>query len=319
MSEHPEVSVVVPCHDAARTLGLQLAALAGQRTTVDHEVIVVDNRSIDQSVDVVHEWQSRLPALRLESAPERAGAGYARNVGVAVAHGSKVLFCDADDVVAPDWIAAGAAALDRVELACGVDITLPDAAFTDVDAIWTQHFPAEGRGDVEKRHAPSAYPILLGGNLAVRKDTYLELGGYDVSMTLGNEDNDLAVRSERAGHLVHRAPAMRIAIRQRADLRGFYRRARVAGRGHVQLCERHDLYAVSPHLRGNAWRLDLPRSLGAAAVMMSRPEPQRDWPAVATRVGAAIGLWEGRVDSLHRRFPAPAPGVGLGELGRGSE
>ena len=28
----------------------------------------------------------------------------------------------------PDWIAAGAAALDRVELACGVDITLPDAA-----------------------------------------------------------------------------------------------------------------------------------------------------------------------------------------------
>lgn len=308
---HVDVSVVIPCHNAARTIGLQLEALARQESATGFEVIVVDNLCTDTSLEEVERWRSGLAGLRVVRAPELPGAGYARNVGVAAARGDKLLFCDADDLVAPDWVDAGAAALDRVELACGVDVTLPDEAFDEVDRLWAEHFAAPTASELQLRETPSDYPILLGGNLAVRRATYLELGGYDASMRSGNEDNDLAVRSERAGHLIHRAPAMRIAIRERADLRGFYRRARVAGRGHVQLVDRHDLRDSSPYLRAGTWRYDLPRALGAAAVMTTRPTARRDWPAVATRVGAAVGLWEGHWLARRSGFEAPDPGRGL--------
>ncbi|MBD2758947.1 glycosyltransferase family 2 protein [Yimella sp. cx-573] len=316
MSEQPELSVVIPCHDAAATIELQLQALANQRGAADFEVIVVDNRSTDSSRDTVDRWQGRVPGLRIVSAPELPGAGYARNVGVAAARADKLLFCDADDLVAPDWVDAGAAALDQVDLACGVDITLPEVAFDSLEAMWAEHFPvALSDRRVQLRAKPSSYPIVLGGNLAIRRGTYLELGGYDASMTLGNEDNDLAVRAEQAGHLIHRAPAMRIAIRERADLRGVYRRARVAARGHIQLVDRHDLRDSSPHLRDGAWRFDLPRSLAATAAMVTKPGEQRDWPAIATRLGAAVGLWEGEWRSRRTGFGAPDLGRGLQPTG----
>ena len=47
MSDAPAVSVVIPCHDAAGLLSLQLAALAGQEEAPDFEVVVVDDRSTD--------------------------------------------------------------------------------------------------------------------------------------------------------------------------------------------------------------------------------------------------------------------------------
>ncbi|GAB3751735.1 glycosyltransferase family A protein [Yimella radicis] len=316
MSSMTEVTVVIPCHQAVRTVGLQLEALSRQVDAPQFEVVLVDNRSTDGLAEYASTWANAVSALRVADAHDMAGAGYARNVGVAQSAAEKLLFCDADDLVAPDWVARSAEALDAVDLACGSDVTLADAEFTSVDAIWSEYFEQRSLLPLDLRSAPSDYPIVLGGNLAIRRSVYLDLRGYDPSMTLGNEDNDLAIRAERAGHLVHRAPAMRIAIRERSDLRGFYRRARVAARGHMQLCDRHDLHDVSPHLRGGAWRLDLPRSVVAAARMAGRPAAQRDWPAIATRLGAAIGLWEGQYESWRGTFPAPEPAVGLDDAYR---
>lgn len=311
MTNRPDVSVVLPCHNAAATVALQLEALARQSSAVTFEVVVVDNRSADDLAGVVGSWARRAPRVRLVQAHDQAGAGYARNVGVACSRGDKLLFCDADDLVARDWVTAGAKALDEVELACGADVTLADREFDSVDRLWTTYLDKMPRGAVERRTQPVGYPILLGGNLAIRRNTYLELHGYDVSMRNGNEDNDLAVRAERSGHLVSRAPAMCLAIRERADLRSFYRRARIAGRGHMQLLDRHDLREVSPYLRGNAWRLDVVRSAAAGLSMLHKPAAQREWPAVATRLGAAVGMWEGDVMVRRGRGGRPMVGVGL--------
>lgn len=310
MSAGPQVTVLVPCHNAARTLPLQLAALAAQQQAGDFEVLVIDNRSTDASARVVADWQARLPGLRRIPATVHAGAGYARNVGARLAAGSKLLCCDADDVVARDWVARAAEALDEVELACGSDITLRDGEFSSLQHVWRDHLDGMPTSSVQRRTAPAAYPILLGGNLAVRADTFRRIGGFDISMRLANEDNDLAVRAQHAGLLVHRAPAMRIAIRERADLRSRFRRARTAGQGHMQLCRRHDLQSVSPYLSDGRWRTGAIRGVAAAAVMLGRPV-HRDWDAVATRTGAGIGFWEGDLRGRLGRFPEPRIGVGL--------
>lgn len=293
MADRPTVSVVVPAHNASRTIGLQLDALGRQLGAPAFEVLVVDNRSTDGVDRVVAEYAERVRHLRLVTAPAHPGAGYARNVGAREAQADRLLFCDADDLVAPDWVAAGVDALGEIDLACGSDLTLRDEEFTTVDDVWRLPFFASPTPSALRRPAgPEPYPIVLGGNLAVRRDAFVRIGGFDVSMRLGNEDNDFAVRAQQAGHLINRAPAMRIAIRQRGTIRENFRRARIAGRGHVELCDRHGLRDASPYLRGSRWRLGPARSVLAATRMLTRPSAERDWPGVATRLGASLGMWQ---------------------------
>jgi GT2 family glycosyltransferase len=98
----PEISVIVPSYNAARTIRNSLAALAAQRTVVAHEVIVVDSGR-DETARVV---EAEFPAVRLVRVPERRYPGGARNLGVARAGGAILAFTDADCVAAPDWVDA---------------------------------------------------------------------------------------------------------------------------------------------------------------------------------------------------------------------
>src|SRR5690606_34073255 len=109
----PEASVVIAAFNAERTLGEQLAALSRQAVRFPWEVLVCDNGSTDGTVAVVTEWQGRLPQLRLVDASARRGPGAARNAGAARALSPLLLFCDADDVVADDWLAPLHGALQR--------------------------------------------------------------------------------------------------------------------------------------------------------------------------------------------------------------
>lgn len=313
MSNAPTVSVVIPCHDAAGTLALQLAALSRQDAAPDFEIVVVDNRSRDGLAAVVQRWAAELPRLRLVSAPRLPGAAYARNVGIGASTGERLLFCDADDVVARDWVREGAAALEQVAVVNGDDVTLPFAAFTCLDSLWDGHLDRRPRGELERISEPVPYPILLGGNFAARRETLLSVGGFDAAMIDANEDNDLAVRLQRSGALIHRSHAMLIAQRSRAGAKASFRRAFRAGRGHVALAATHDLRRDSPSLSRGTWRLDPLRASGAAAKMAARPRDQRDWPAVATRLGAGLGLWLGEVDRWRGRSQEPAIGAGIEE------
>ncbi|MBA2624808.1 MAG: glycosyltransferase family 2 protein, partial [Acidimicrobiia bacterium] len=108
-------SVVIPSLDAAHVIGQQLDALAGQTFDGDWEVVVVDNGSKDGTASLAESWTDRLPALRVVDASERQAHTYARNAGARAATGDWLLYCDADDIVAPGWVAAFASHAERHE------------------------------------------------------------------------------------------------------------------------------------------------------------------------------------------------------------
>lgn len=100
-----KLSIVIPVHDDAEGLARMLhslaLALALPRPGMLAQVIVVD----DGSPVPLHQALpgGALPALPLEwqRSVQAMGAGHARNVGLARANGSHVLFLDADDTVTP--------------------------------------------------------------------------------------------------------------------------------------------------------------------------------------------------------------------------
>ena len=93
----PTVSVVIPAHDAERTLGAVLAALAEQSAPPD-EVIVVD----DASTDATAELAARAGATVVRN-EQPLFAGGARNRGWEAASGDVVCFLDSDAIPQPGW------------------------------------------------------------------------------------------------------------------------------------------------------------------------------------------------------------------------
>ncbi|HEX6467980.1 MAG TPA: glycosyltransferase family 2 protein [Streptosporangiaceae bacterium] len=88
----------MPNYNYARTLGLCLAALERQ-TYPNIEVIVVDDRSTDDSVAV-----ARRHGVRVVVTDVNIGAPAARNLGAELAHGEVLFFLDSDLALAPDSI-----------------------------------------------------------------------------------------------------------------------------------------------------------------------------------------------------------------------
>src|SRR5262249_47715210 len=89
----PEVSVVMPCLNEARTLGRCIdKAWAGLRTAeTSGEIIVADNGSTDGSPDI-----ARRHGARVVHAAQR-GYGSALQAGITAAFGQFVIMGDADD------------------------------------------------------------------------------------------------------------------------------------------------------------------------------------------------------------------------------
>lgn len=97
------IAVIIPALTAAETLPHQLEALANQEGADPFEVLVCDNGSTDGTPDLVPTWADRLN-LRLVDASAVKGAAHARNCGALATTAEKLLFCDADDYVSPNWV-----------------------------------------------------------------------------------------------------------------------------------------------------------------------------------------------------------------------
>ena len=91
----PLVSVVIPCYNAARWIAETIASVVAQ----DYkplEIVVVDDESTDETVDVIKQQGSVDTILRVP----HGGAGRARNAGTAGARGEYIQYLDADDQLA---------------------------------------------------------------------------------------------------------------------------------------------------------------------------------------------------------------------------
>lgn len=95
----PLVSVIVPVYNCETLLAQCLNSLVGQ-TCRDIEILVIDDGSTDQSLQVIQSYADRDPRIRVFQ-KENGGQGSARNVGIDAACGKFIGFLDADDWAVP--------------------------------------------------------------------------------------------------------------------------------------------------------------------------------------------------------------------------
>ena len=194
----PDVSVIIPMHDAAATIDRLVASLLAIEV-LDVEVVVVDDASTDGSADrVAALGHERVVVERL---PTNQGAGIARNRGFALARGRYSLFFDADDEIHPGALASAVRGLDE---------TSADVAFLPY-RYRRGHVPHEGMNVFDLaawgRYATSPrrltrlsdVPQLLGfssypWNKVLRTDHYRPAGSGFRSASDGNPSGGVGGR-----------------------------------------------------------------------------------------------------------------------------
>ena len=102
---HPAVSVLIPTYNRAAFIGRAIGQVLGQ-TWTDLELLVVNDRSTDNTAAILEDWRARDRRVRIVS-NERGphGPAGARNAGLAQARAPWVAFLDSDDEWAPDKLA----------------------------------------------------------------------------------------------------------------------------------------------------------------------------------------------------------------------
>lgn len=221
-----DLSVVIPCLNAAPLLTGQLDALAAQAWAGEWDVIIADNGSTDATRDIASSYGSRLPGLRIVDASATRGRQHACNAG-ARAGGNAVVFIDADDEVAPGFVAAiGDALAHHPIVAARID-------HETLNAGWA----LDGRSAAQSTALQVAHDFLpfgSGGTLGVQRETFDALGGFAGDMDYA-EDIDFCWRAQLAGIPVHFVERAELRYRYRPSLRAMYRQHRNFGRGAALL------------------------------------------------------------------------------------
>jgi glycosyltransferase involved in cell wall biosynthesis len=279
-----KLSVIIPCYNAADTLGTQLEALANQEWSGLWEVIIADNGSTDETVAIAKTYNDRLPGLRVIDASSRQGAAAARNIGAQAATGDALLFCDADDEVSAGWVAAmGKALSDHDFVASRWDTA-------KYNAPWVQKSRGNPQQDSIQRYTyPPYLPHAGGSGLGIKRSVYEAVGGYDESMHR-LEDTDFCWRAQLAGVELKFAPDALVHIRYPQTLSGLYCQARGYAEYNVLLYEKYRPHGM-PELPWqeslNRW-IRLLRWLGRIHSPVSRG-------CFAWQLGARIGRLQGSI------------------------
>ncbi|HXG51591.1 MAG TPA: glycosyltransferase [candidate division Zixibacteria bacterium] len=228
-----DLSVIIPSLNAARTIATQLEALATQKWSRSWEVIIADNGSCDETLEIVRQYRNRLPGLRIVEARERRGAAHARNVGVAAAASRNVVFCDADDEVAPGWVAAiGEALFEHGFVASRFDTgklnhrelqrVLGNPQYRELQKLWYSPF----------------LPHAGGSGMGVKREIHDAVGGFDETL-LRLSDTDYCVRIQKRGIRLHFVEDAVVNVRCRDSLRALYRQSRGFAEYNVLLYKRY--------------------------------------------------------------------------------
>ncbi|MDY6936873.1 MAG: glycosyltransferase [Cyanobacteriota bacterium] len=182
----PTISVIIPVYNGAGTIQETIESVLSQ-TFTDFELIIVDDGSTDNTVDVVKSiGDYRLKVFSYAN----AGQGESRNRGIDRATGEYLAFVDADDLWTEDKLEKQLAALKEN----------PDAG---VAYSWVNYIDESSKfirkgGRIEVNGDAYGHLLLTdflenGSNPLVRREAFAEVGGFDKDLPPA-EDWDMWLR-----------------------------------------------------------------------------------------------------------------------------
>jgi GT2 family glycosyltransferase len=213
----PELSIVIVNFNVKDYLSQCLRSIYKSKYNFIIEIIVVDNNSVDNSVEFV---AKQFPEVTLISLSENKGFAYANNEGFKIAKGRYLLALNPDTYLQEDTLQtmfsymeshpevgiAGCKVLNpdgTLQLACRRGFPTPWASFTKLFGLQSL-FPNSklfGRYNQTFRNPNETYFVdaISGAFMFIRREVIEQTNGFDTSFFMYGEDLDLCYRASQLG------------------------------------------------------------------------------------------------------------------------
>lgn len=257
----PKVSIVIVNWNTRDLLRGCLTSIQAQ-TAVPHELIVVDNASVDGSASMV---AAEFPGVRLIANPVNRGFAGANNQGLAIARGRHLLLLNPDTIILdhaidrtlawlanhPDVGCVGCQVLEGPEViqqTCFADPSPLNLLVTEAGLMrLAQFWPALGGSwylDWDRR-TEREVDVVSGMFMLVPRAVLEQVGPLDEAFFVYAEEADWCRRIRKAGWRCVFAPVARIVHLDG----GSKSTSQIKSKMHVQLQKSHLIYARKHHGR----------------------------------------------------------------------
>ncbi|HRX62814.1 MAG TPA: glycosyltransferase [Candidatus Competibacter sp.] len=212
----PKVSIIILARDALDRLDRCLRRLLGKTVYPDYEVLVVDCGSeVDDTLDLYAELEARQPGqFQVIPAQGPFSAPAYWNQGACQTKGEVLVFLSASAlVVQPQWIERllNHALRDEIGIV-GARMTTPDRANPFVHGtaqvlgmrgvvgpLFTG-LPLKAPGPFGRAQVDQAVSAVSAECLAIRREVFEELEGFDERFVIAHADTDLCLRAAERGY-----------------------------------------------------------------------------------------------------------------------
>jgi glycosyltransferase involved in cell wall biosynthesis len=234
-------TIVIPTYQRKEVVLSSVRTLSLQERAQSFEVVVVDDGSTDGSAAALRELELGFEMTVIEQPNQ--GSAAARNRGAAVARGKLLLFLDDDMEAHPCLLKEHARShLEGADVVFGHIPLHPDSPSSFLAAsvgAWAE----ERLQSLIERDGRLELTDFLTGQMSLRRDAFMHLGGFDASFTrggsFGGADFDFGRRLVNAGYkMTFNADAISWQ-RYMVSPRRYLRQWRDNGRARVMLARRY--------------------------------------------------------------------------------
>jgi glycosyltransferase involved in cell wall biosynthesis len=144
------VSVIIPAHNAEKTLRQAIESVYHQGTD-NFEIIIIDDGSTDHTAAICSELSASCGKIRVVHRKKAGGVSHARNLGIEMARGQYIAFLDSDDRLADNFLgyAINEIINNNLDVWIGTSIRLVDGVEKGRNEVW-ENF--SGYGDEISEH-----------------------------------------------------------------------------------------------------------------------------------------------------------------------
>lgn len=213
------ISFVIPAKNEESWIGKTIEHILRQPSELVKEIIVVDNGSTDNTAGIAASY----PNVKVlsEMIP---GTNQARQKGLNVAAGEIVAFIDADTWIADDWSENAVKLLTRPNIAgaSGPYINREEGALGKLFTYYIFFlivYPAY----LFIHYALRRGGIVIGGNLAAKRDALLKMGGLDTSFKFFGDDANTGRRLRKTGEVLFTTKLKVQTSNRRFQKHGYFR------------------------------------------------------------------------------------------------
>ena len=167
-----KISIVIPVYNASLTLKECLGAIFDS-SFKDFEVIVVSDKSTDNSVEIAKQYQCKIIELS-----ENRGPGFARNSGAKVANGEILLFIDSDVIIDKEALNSLKNKFSEPGVNIIQGIYSHEPTYKSIFTQYQQSFYCYYSWDTNIKYTSS----LITNCFAIRKKIFLDLKGFNTGI-----------------------------------------------------------------------------------------------------------------------------------------